>query len=121
MDYNKANKEAWEEAFAKHQQGYKEDDARTALLKIGLEGKTVAQFCCNNGRELLTLLNMGADAGTGFDITENFTNEGRRIKRCGRLIALFAAACAPLPGPSFRLGRPDGRKKGGGTPLRGRG
>ncbi len=106
MDYNQANKEAWEEAFAKHQQGYKEDpaarlkrgdltilenDVRAALEKIGLEGKIVAQFCCNNGRELLTLLNMGASSGTGFDITENFTAEGRRLAHENNLNAEFIA------------------------------
>lgn len=106
MDYSKANKEAWEEAFAKHQQGYKEDpaerlkrgdlsiledDTRAALATIGLEGKSVAQFCCNNGRELLTLLNMGATSGTGFDITENFTAEGRRLARAAQLNADFVA------------------------------
>ena len=106
MDYSKANKEAWEEAFAKHQQGYKEDpaerlkrgdlsmledDARAALQKIGLKDKTVAQFCCNNGRELLTMLNMGASSGTGFDITENFTTEGRRLAREAGLNAEFIA------------------------------
>jgi hypothetical protein len=36
---------------------------------------------------------------------------GGRVKPYGRLIALFAAGCAPLRGPSFRLDRPDGRKR----------
>ena len=58
MDYSKANKAAWEEAFAKHRTGYKEDpvlrlrrgdrsfleaDVIVELEKIGLEGKEVAQ------------------------------------------------------------------------------
>jgi SAM-dependent methyltransferase len=106
MDYSKANKEAWEEAFAKHRQGYKEDpaarlkrgdlsilndDVRAALGKISLEGRQVAQFCCNNGRELLTMLNMGAATGTGFDISENFSAEGRRLAREAGLDAEFVA------------------------------
>ena len=104
MNYNDANKAAWEEAFAKHRQGYAEDpalrikrgdlsilhdNARATLQEIGLEGKAVGQFCCNNGRELLTLLNMGARTGTGFDISENFTDEGRRLVRETDLDAEF--------------------------------
>lgn len=106
MNYSKVNKEAWEEAFAKHQEGYKEDpalrlkrgdlsilndDTRAALTKIDLAGKSVAQFCCNNGSELLTLINMGARRGTGFDITENFSAEGRRLAREAGLDADFVA------------------------------
>jgi len=107
MNYSKANKEAWEEAFAKHKEGYKEDpalrlkrndlsflekDTIVALQDIGLQGKDVAQFCCNNGRELLTLLNMGAATGTGFDIAENFVGEGRRLAKEADLNAEFVAA-----------------------------
>ena len=106
MDYSKANKAAWEEAFAKHKAGYKEDpalrlkrgdrsflevDAIAALEKIGLEGKDVAQICCNNGRELLTLLTMGATQGTGFDIAENFVEEARRLAKEADLNAEFVA------------------------------
>ena len=106
MDYSKKNKAAWEEAFSKHQEGYKEDpalrlkrgdlsfledDVRVVLAKIGLKGKSVAQFCCNNGRELLTMLNMGARNGTGFDITDNFTTEGRRLAQEANLNGDFVA------------------------------
>lgn len=34
-------------------------------------GKTISQFCCNNGRELLSLMRLGAKEGIGFDIAEN--------------------------------------------------
>ena len=41
--------------------------------------KTIGQFCCNNGRELLSLVKCGrAKKGIGFDIAENqvaFANE----------------------------------------------
>ena len=49
------------------------------LRSIDMEGKTVGQFCCNNGRELLSLVKCGKAAkGIGFDIAENqvaFANE----------------------------------------------
>jgi predicted RNA methylase len=41
------------------------------LINFDLKGKTIAQFCCNNGRELLSLYKMGAVYGVGFDIAEN--------------------------------------------------
>jgi SAM-dependent methyltransferase len=60
-----------------------------ALRGIGVAHKSVAQFCCNNGRELLSVVRMGAEHGTGFDIAENFTEEGRRIARSAGLAADF--------------------------------
>jgi outer membrane protein W len=41
------------------------------LINFDLKGKTIAQFCCNNERELLSLYKMGAVYGVGFDIAEN--------------------------------------------------
>lgn len=67
MDYISSNKEAWEEAFEKRSEGWGED----IIYRLKNEGipfiekvladelnnydflnKTIAQFCCNNGREL---------------------------------------------------------------------
>ena len=49
------------------------------LKKIPTEGAVIGQFCCNNGRELLSLVKCGkAKKGIGFDIAENqvaFANE----------------------------------------------
>ena len=49
------------------------------LKKLEMDGKTIGQFCCNNGRELLSLVKCGnAAKGIGFDIAENqvaFANE----------------------------------------------
>lgn len=42
------------------------------LKEIDTEGKVIGQFCCNNGRELLSLVKSGkALKGVGFDIAEN--------------------------------------------------
>ncbi len=96
MDYFKTNKEAWEEAFIKHQIGWKNDpienkftseleflnnDLITEIKSIKLKDKDIAQFCCNNGRELLSIVRYGAKSGTGFDIAENFINEANRISK----------------------------------------
>lgn len=93
-DYIKGNKEAWEEAFDKRAESWGRDivervnneeyaffneDTKKVLQKYNLEGKTIGQFSCNNGRELLSLIKTAkAKAGVGFDIAENmvaFANE----------------------------------------------
>jgi SAM-dependent methyltransferase len=86
MNFNELNKLAWEEAFENRREGWGEDivnrirneenpflvkELIDELCDYDLKGKTIAQFCCNNGRELLSLYKMGAEYGVGFDIAEN--------------------------------------------------
>lgn len=86
MDYFRENKAAWEEAFEHRHPGWGDTnherlrrehlpffcpDMVKELEALDLHGKNVAQFCCNNGRELLSLMQLGAESGTGFDIAEN--------------------------------------------------
>ena len=89
-DYIKGNKEAWEEAFdlrdaawgadiservPKEDYAFFNQETIEVLKKYNLEGKTIGQFCCNNGRELLSLVRTtNAKAGVGFDIAENMVN-----------------------------------------------
>ena len=92
--YIEGNKEAWEEAFdnrdaswgaditeriKKEEYPFFEKEMIEVLRTIDTEGKVIGQFCCNNGRELLSLVNSGkASKGVGFDIAENqvaFANE----------------------------------------------
>lgn len=93
MNYIAANKEAWEEAFDNRDMSWGKDivariqsekyaffekEMWDTLKKYDLSGKSIAQFCCNNGRELLSLAKHGAKEGFGFDIAENqvqFANE----------------------------------------------
>ena len=93
-EYIEGNKAAWEEAFDKRDASWgadiverinKEDypffekEMADVLRKIDTEGKTIGHFCCNNGRELMSLVKSGKAAkGIGFDIAENqvaFANE----------------------------------------------
>ena len=92
--YIEGNKEAWEEAFENRTDSWgaditerirKEDypffneETENVLKQICTEGAVIGQFCCNNGRELLSLVKNGkARKGIGFDIAENqvaFANE----------------------------------------------
>ena len=92
--YIAGNKAAWEEAFDNRDASWGADisdrirtedypffneETKAVLEKIPTEGAVIGQFCCNNGRELLSLVKCGkAKKGVGFDIAENqvaFANE----------------------------------------------
>lgn len=92
MDYIKDNKAAWEEAFEHRRENWGDDnherlmneelpflcdDVAKELRKMDLSGKRIAQLCCNNGRELLSLMQLGPSSGTGFDIAENIIEQAR--------------------------------------------
>ncbi|MCL1806565.1 MAG: class I SAM-dependent methyltransferase [Oscillospiraceae bacterium] len=104
MNYIDANKAAWEEAFDHRKPNWGDDnhlrirsgkyaffdgDLKKELENIDFHGKAVAQFCCNNGRELLSLVHdSGAEYGIGFDIAENILEQAKQtaakaeIKNC---------------------------------------
>ncbi|MFT4104971.1 MAG: class I SAM-dependent methyltransferase [Lacrimispora sp.] len=92
MSYIDGNKAAWEEAFDHRHPNWGEEnyirlqkeilpficnDMVKELEKMNLAGKDIAQFCCNNGREILSLMQLGAKSGVGFDIAENIIMQAR--------------------------------------------
>ena len=89
MNYISSNKEAWEEAFENRSEGWGEDIVHRIkneeapfiekvladeLKNYSFADKTIAQFCCNNGRELFSIMKFGASCGYGFDIAENMVS-----------------------------------------------
>lgn len=96
MDYIKNNKLAWEEAFENRRPEWGDNNHKTLmtktlpflnsdtiaeLKKINLQGKTIAQFCCNNGRELLSVMQLKPAYAVGFDIAENFIGQAQETTR----------------------------------------
>lgn len=94
--YTAANREAWNEAAPRHakanQAALLENFARPGFIsleehcvarleEIGVAGKSVAQVCCNNGRDLLSVRNMGAGRCVGFDASEPFLEQARELAR----------------------------------------
>lgn len=87
------NKKAWEEVFDKKKEDFGNDIIRrcqneifpflepefiNVLSNYDLKDKSIAHFCCNNGRELLSLMQAKPLYGVGFDIAQNmmdFANE----------------------------------------------
>ena len=93
-DYTAANREAWNEAAPRHaahnnaalMEAFKdpghvsfEGDILETLIRIGVSGKSVIQLGCNNGRETLSLRNMGAARCVGVDAAEDFLAHGRKL------------------------------------------
>ena len=103
-NYAEQNQEAWNEAAGVHRKSrkidYKEafkdkkfsvlDNVLTSLLeKIPLQRKKVAQLCCNNGRELLSIVNTMDAIGIGFDISDEFIAEAKIIAQSAKLDCSF--------------------------------
>ncbi|MRX83726.1 class I SAM-dependent methyltransferase [Eggerthella guodeyinii] len=117
MGYVEANKEAWEEAFEHRLPGWGEDvaerlqreelpflnpDLALKLRSLDLAGKDVAQFCCNNGRELLSLMQLGPARGVGFDIAENILDQARdSVRRAGVERCTFVAGDVLAVPPAY--------------------
>jgi ubiquinone/menaquinone biosynthesis C-methylase UbiE len=52
----------------------------------------VAHLCCNNGRELLSIKNMGARRCVGFDISDNFIDQARYLAESSNVACEFVRA-----------------------------
>ena len=94
QQYVAANRESWNEAAPSHaernldkllaefaQPGHScLDEIETARLEaLGVTGRSVAQLCCNNGQELVSVKNLGAARCVGFDNADVFLDQARRI------------------------------------------
>ena len=103
-DYVAANRAAWNEVAPVHARYNQErlraafrrpgysclDAVETALLQeLGVEGKDVAQLCCNNGREILSVKNLGAGRCVGFDFSARFLEQARDLAAAGGIACDF--------------------------------
>lgn len=90
----RANLEAWEEvapihaghnqadllrAFARPGHSVLDEDTKATFAQLGVAGKSVAQLCCNNGRELVSLKALGAGRCVGFDGSPAFVEQAREL------------------------------------------
>jgi SAM-dependent methyltransferase len=98
-DYTAANRAAWDASARYHEEGagyavLLEGFARPGfscldavlterLRALAVAGKDVAQLCCNNGRELLSVKNLGAGRCVGFDQSAAFLEQARRLAAAG--------------------------------------
>ena len=116
-DYTAASRDAWNDSARHHREGadWKKlttgfaqpgysclDAVETALLgEFGVAGLDVAQICCNNARELLSVRNMGAARCVGFDQSGEFLQQGRELAAlAGQEIELVCSDIYKI-GPEF--------------------
>lgn len=58
---------------------YLDSSLREHLLGLNLAGKTIVQFNCNNGREMMSAIQLGASRGYGFDFSSEFIKQANTI------------------------------------------
>jgi SAM-dependent methyltransferase len=68
---------------------YIDSKFRSSLERAGVQGKTLAQFNCNNGRELISALQLGYDKGYGFDFSTEFIHQARDLASGLDVVAEF--------------------------------
>lgn len=104
-EYTSANQRAWNQAAPHHRSratfqalldGFAKpgfsclDSVETERLQaIGVEGKAVGQICCNNGREILSIENLGAARCVGFDQASGFLAQAAELAAAGNLECRF--------------------------------
>lgn len=103
-----ANRLAWNEAMGYHQkargavlhEGFADPgftvfdrDCDKMLIEemsaIDFMGKSICHMPCNNGRELLSLIRLGASRAVGFDISDEAIAEARQLAQISGLNARF--------------------------------
>jgi SAM-dependent methyltransferase len=104
-DYVDANRAAWNASAPHHRRaawyegilkGFAKpghlclDDILTGrLLALDVAGKDVAQLCCNNGREILSVKNLGAGTCVGFDQAGAFLEQAEEFRATGGIDCRF--------------------------------
>ncbi len=104
-EITEANREAWNEVTPLHQKArkinlaekFKEkgftllDPIETKKLQeVNVKGMSIAHLCCNNGRELLSILNaLEAEFGVGFDISDEAIEEANNLQQISGLNCKF--------------------------------
>jgi 2-polyprenyl-3-methyl-5-hydroxy-6-metoxy-1,4-benzoquinol methylase len=93
-DYINTNRNAWNEVSSIHERHtfaqivrnlktgipiYLDPTVSALLKKLDCFDKSVAQLCCNNGRELLSIKLLGAGFCIGFDFSEEFIKQAKRL------------------------------------------
>jgi SAM-dependent methyltransferase len=103
-DYTNIQRQAWDTIAPVHktsqfetlltgfkQSGYSCLDAvETDILKnVGIVNKAVIQLACNNGRESLSIKNLGAGRCVGVDISGEFIQQGKTLAQAGNIDCEF--------------------------------
>jgi SAM-dependent methyltransferase len=118
LKFTDANKIAWEQTAAEHEKSqfdrlcqkfaqgnynYLGEIETQAFQNLGLQGKSVVQLACNNGRELISIKNLGAERVVGFDISEPFIQQGHKLAELAKVDAeLIASDVYQIPSSYYQ-------------------
>ena len=58
---------------------------KSYLEQIGIRNKKVIQLCCNNGREALSIKNLGAKEVLGIDFSRDFIRQARELSNVSNI------------------------------------
>ncbi len=101
------NIEAWNEVAPKHAKSNQEkliksfsdpnflfmdETERRILNDIDVAGKDVAQICCNNGREIISVKRLGAGRCVGFDGSQAFVDQANELAKAASADVEFVCA-----------------------------
>lgn len=116
-DYTAASRDAWNVSAQHHREGEDWtkltegfarpgfsclDAVETAVMgDLDVIGLDVAQICCNNGRELISVRNMGAARCVGFDQSDEFLAQGRELAALAGQDVEFVCSDVYKIGPEF--------------------
>ena len=115
-EYIQANHKAWNETETFHRKASFEklknvflesgssvlDRVAAEILEgIFIQGKNVIQLCCNNGRELLSIKNMGAARCVGFDLSDAFISQAKELVQISGINCEFYQGDANQVPPEF--------------------
>lgn len=110
------NQLAWEEAYDRADSDYKNIAEKIATVpfaylhprikaladRLDIKGKTIAQFCCNNGREVLSLAhNYGAKEAYGFDLARNMAHDAEQSRKIIGIQGAFVQADVEAMKPEY--------------------
>ncbi|MGB1310020.1 MAG: class I SAM-dependent methyltransferase [Leucothrix sp.] len=103
--YTNSNKEAWDASAKYHLESEEwqkllsgfatpsfstfDDTMRDILLSLPVEGKSVVQVGCNNGREILSAILLGAKNGLGIDQSAAFLQQADKLNEVAKLPCEF--------------------------------
>lgn len=103
-DWIEANRLAWDQVAPIHESYYFEQllkafsypgfsclgpNSTRLFQSMNYRGKAVAQPACNNGRELVSLKNIGASRCVGFDLSGAFIGQAKRLAEAARVECEF--------------------------------
>lgn len=113
-DSVQSNRDAWNQAAAHHKAAewafllqkfsdpshvHFSDWMKTILESLPIKASKIVHPCCNNGREVISLQRLGADACLGLDFAEEFIKMGRELAAHAQSHVEFAQ-CSVLDIPS---------------------